>query len=123
MHLAACVVTWSSFLGNPVSKFAFTFNSYRYTSEEPATYFDLIKGQMADSMAKTRRELDAMPESTREALEGYRPGAYLRLVLKGGPHEWVDNFDPARPLLVGGLLPSEDAMVGQLYKLKAVESS
>ena len=59
-----------------------------------------------------------MPEATREALEGFRPGAYLRLVLRGVPHEWVDHFDPSRPLLVGGLLPSEDAMGYQQLRLK-----
>ena len=86
--------------------------------EEPASYFDLVKNEMQDQMARTRRELDAMPEATREALEGYRPGAYLRLVLRGVPHEWVDNFDPTRPLLVGGLLPSEDSMGYQQLRLK-----
>ena len=86
--------------------------------EEPASYFDLVKGEMQDQMARTRRELDAMPEATREALEGYRPGSYLRLVLKGVPREWVDNFDPSRPLLVGGLLASEDAMGYQQLRLK-----
>jgi ribosome biogenesis protein BMS1 len=86
--------------------------------EEPASYFDLVKGEMQDQMARTRRELDAMPEATREALEGYRPGSYLRLVLKGVPREWVENFDPCRPLLVGGLLASEDAMGYQQLRLK-----
>ena len=86
--------------------------------EEPASYFDLVKGEMQDQMARTRRELDAMPEATREALEGYRPGSYLRLVLKGVPHEWVENFDPSRPLLVGGLLASEDAMGYTQLRLK-----
>ena len=86
--------------------------------EEPASYFDLVKNEMQDQMARTRRELDAMPEATREALEGYRPGAYLRLVLRGVPHEWVDNFDPTRPLLVGGLLSSEDSMGYQQLRLK-----
>jgi len=85
---------------------------------EPASYYDLVKTQMAESLARTRRELDLLPESTREAMEGFRPGTYLRLVLKGVPHEWVDNFDPARPLLVGGLLPSEDAMGFQQLRLK-----
>ena len=77
-----------------------------------------MKNEMQDQMARTRRELDAMPEATREALEGFRPGAYLRLVLRGVPHEWVDHFDPSRPLLVGGLLPSEDAMGYQQLRLK-----
>jgi ribosome biogenesis protein BMS1 len=86
--------------------------------EEPASYYDLIKDQMSDQLAKTRRELDAMPESTRTALEGHRPGAYLRLILKRVPRHWVINFDPGRPLLVGGLLPSEDTMGYQQLRLK-----
>jgi ribosome biogenesis protein BMS1 len=86
--------------------------------EEPASYFDLVKGEMQDQMARTRRELDLMPERTREALEGFRPGAYVRVVLRGVPKEWVENFDPTRPLLVGGLNASEDQMGFTQLRLK-----
>ena len=73
---------------------------------------------MQDQMARTRRELDLMPERTREALEGFRPGAYVRVVLRGVPKEWVENFDPTRPLLVGGLNASEDQMGFTQLRLK-----
>jgi ribosome biogenesis protein BMS1 len=49
----------------------------------------------------------------RPSPKGFRPGAYLRLVLRGVPHQWANNFDPTRPLLIGGLLPSEDSMVSR----------
>ena len=60
--------------------------------------------------ARTRAALDALPASTREAMEGFRPGAYLRVVLESAPCEWVKNFDPKRPILVGGLLAGENVV-------------
>jgi len=43
-------------------------------------------------------------------LEGYRPGLYVRIEMENIPAELVENFNPHYPLIVGGLLPSEEAM-------------
>jgi hypothetical protein len=37
-------------------------------------------------------------------------GLYVRVEIHGVPCELVENFDPAYPLVLGGLLPSEEAM-------------
>ena len=93
-------------------------NHDAYAEDEPTTYFDLLKDQFAEQTARTRAALDALPASTREAMEGFRPGAYLRVVLESAPCEWVKNFDPKRPILVGGLLAGENVVGMQQLRLK-----
>lgn len=58
--------------------------------------------------------LDEMSEAQRVALEGHRPGAYLRLRFKSVPCEMVQHFDPRQPLIVGGVGP-EEAGTGFLH--------
>ena len=65
--------------------------------EEPASYFDLVKNEMQDQMARTRRELDAMPEATSEALEGYRPGRISGWCSAGcRTSGWITSIRPDR---------------------------
>lgn len=87
-------------------------------AKEPSSYFDLVKCELRERIEKMDRELEGLSDVTREALEGYRPGSYLRLVLKCVPREWVSHFNPARPLLIGGLLPSEDSFGYQHLRFK-----
>jgi len=84
----------------------------------PVSYFDYVKDELQARVAKTHHELDSLSDSTREALEGHRPGSYLRLVLRRVPREWVAHFDPNRPILIGGLLASEDSFGYQHLRLK-----
>ena len=81
-------------------------------AEEPQeTFYDMRKREMAEEQARTRLELSKLHPSVRETLEGHSPGAYLRIVLELVPCELVQHFDPAVPLLLGGLLPTEQSMV------------
>lgn len=67
-----------------------------------------MKQDIADRQASTRAELDALDPETRVALEGVRPGAYVRVRLAAVPCELVAHFDPRKPLLLGGLAQGED---------------
>ncbi|CAG9466424.1 unnamed protein product [Pedinophyceae sp. YPF-701] len=78
--------------------------------EEDKTYYDEVKRKMAEAQARTRAALDALDARTRLALEGVRPGAYVRLRLRGVPCELPKFHDPRMPLLVGGVPAAEQGM-------------
>ncbi len=54
--------------------------------------------------------MDELDEEQRVAMEGFRPGTYLRLRFTGVPCELMQHFDPAQPLLVGGVSASEEGV-------------
>ena len=62
--------------------------------------------------------MDALDPATRLAMEGHRPGAYVRLLLRGVPCELARHFDPRQPVLVGGLAQGEEALGFMQLRLK-----
>jgi len=78
--------------------------------EEDETYYDAMKREMTDRAAKTKAAMDALDPSQRQLMEGYRPGTYIRLRFSGIPCEFVENFDPNNPILVGGLGQGEETV-------------
>ncbi|KAN0066315.1 Glycoside hydrolase 2 (Mannanase, beta-galactosidase) [Thecaphora frezii] len=71
-------------------------------------WYDEQKDRLAKQAELNRAEFADEDEDTRHLVEGYRPGSYVRLELHKVPCELVDYFDPNFPLLVGGLLASEE---------------
>ena len=51
--------------------------------EEEETYYDAMKKEMAVRAERTKAALDALDPRQRIAMEGFRPGAYLRLRFTG----------------------------------------
>ena len=49
-----------------------------------------------------------MEDELRVQYEGFRPGMYVRVEIKAMPWEFVNNFNPAYPVVLGGLLSGED---------------
>ena len=48
-----------------------------------------------------------MDEETRAHYEGFRPGVYVRVQIENVPAEFVMNFDPMYPIVLGALLSAE----------------
>lgn len=71
-------------------------------------WYDEQKAKIAKQLAVNKAEFEQLDESTRVRVEGFRAGTYARVVLSSVPHEFVTNFDPRYPILVGGLTATED---------------
>jgi ribosome biogenesis protein BMS1 len=73
-------------------------------------WYDEQKAELAKQAEANKQAFEGEDEETRHLIEGYRPGAYVRLQLSNIPCEMVDYFDPHYPVLIGGLLASEEVM-------------
>ncbi|KAG7282544.1 hypothetical protein CRUP_001119 [Coryphaenoides rupestris] len=67
-----------------------------------ATYFDDLKEEMQIQAELNRTEFESMDDATRVQYEGFRPGMYVRLEITALPCEFVANFDPHYPVILGG---------------------
>lgn len=65
------------------------------------------KKELARQAEMNQAEFADEDESTRAQIEGYRPGTYVRVEIANIPCEFVEHFNPAYPVVVGGLLPNE----------------
>ncbi|KAI8366196.1 hypothetical protein BD560DRAFT_400847 [Blakeslea trispora] len=71
-------------------------------------FYEQKKAEIQQQLEMNRIEFENDDLHTRAMVEGYRPGSYVRLLIKNMPCEFVKHFDPTYPVLVGGLLPTED---------------
>lgn len=59
------------------------------------------------SVQLNRQEFEDVDDEVRVQYEGFRPGMYVRVEIPALPCEFVINFDPHYPIILGGLGPSE----------------
>ncbi|KAG8552553.1 hypothetical protein GDO81_004578 [Engystomops pustulosus] len=83
------------------------FNMEYDDGDADATYFDDLKEEMQKQADLNRAEFEDQDDETRVQYEGFRPGMYLRMEIENVPCEFVTNFDPQYPLILGGLGNSE----------------
>ncbi|KAM4715024.1 LOW QUALITY PROTEIN: ribosome biogenesis protein BMS1 homolog [Anableps anableps] len=72
-----------------------------------ATYFDELKEEMQKQAELNRAAFEDMDDESRVQYEGFRPGMYIRVEICSLPCEFVTNFDPHYPIILGGLGSSE----------------
>lgn len=71
-------------------------------------FYSEQKEEIRKRLEATQAEFEGDDPETRALVEGYRPGAYVRLEFSNVPSELLDNFNPRFPLVVGALLPHEE---------------
>lgn len=74
------------------------------------SFYDELREEAAEQASANRAEFAGEDEHARIQFEGHRPGLYVRIELRGVPCELVKHFDPAYPLIVGGLQPGEQSL-------------
>ncbi|XP_054220419.1 ribosome biogenesis protein BMS1 homolog isoform X4 [Homo sapiens] len=75
--------------------------------EGESTYFDDLKGEMQKEAQLNHVEFEDQDDEARVQYEGFRPGMYVRVEIENVPCEFVQNFDPHYPIILGGLGNSE----------------
>lgn len=71
------------------------------------TWYELQKAKIAKQLEINNAELDSMTPEQRQQIEGVKAGSYVRIVFDNIPMEFVENFNPKFPVIMGGLLPTE----------------
>ncbi|KAG6895988.1 hypothetical protein C0992_011030 [Termitomyces sp. T32_za158] len=71
-------------------------------------FYEEKKDEIARQLVLNRAEFEGIDAEARTLIEGFRPGQYVRIELVDVPCELIENFDPTYPLIVGGLLASEE---------------
>ncbi|RWS22011.1 ribosome biogenesis protein BMS1-like protein, partial [Leptotrombidium deliense] len=75
--------------------------------KDEETYYDNLKAQIDKQGEVNKSEFEGLPDEVRVQYEGYRPGMYVRMEINLMPSEFIENFDPSYPVIVGGLLSGE----------------
>ncbi|KAK0942165.1 Glycoside hydrolase 2 (Mannanase, beta-galactosidase) [Friedmanniomyces endolithicus] len=73
-------------------------------------WYDAQKALLQKQQDINRAEFAKLDETSRVRAEGYKAGTYARITLAAVPYEFVSNFHPRFPLLIGGLTATEERM-------------
>ncbi|EDO19393.1 hypothetical protein Kpol_1002p40 [Vanderwaltozyma polyspora DSM 70294] len=71
------------------------------------TWYELQKAKIAKQLDINNAVYEEMTPEQRQTIEGYKAGSYVRIVFNDVPMEFIENFDPQVPVVIGGLLPTE----------------
>ncbi|KAG1696682.1 Ribosome biogenesis protein bms1 [Nymphon striatum] len=83
------------------------FNAEYDDKDGDKSYFDDLKSELHQQAQLNKSEFENLDDAQRVEYEGFRPGMYVRIEIDKMPCEFVVNFDPTHPIVVGGLLSGE----------------
>lgn len=81
-------------------------DTHRVDGDE--AFYESLKAEAEKQAELNRKEFSELDEHVRLEIEGFRAGLYVRMSFKNVPCEFVDNFDPSYPILIGALNMSEE---------------
>ncbi|KAJ7212267.1 DUF663-domain-containing protein [Mycena pura] len=73
-----------------------------------ADFYTEKKDEISRQLQLNMEEFKDVSAEARALVEGFRPGAYVRIELVDVPCEMIEHFDPSFPIVVGGLLAAEE---------------
>lgn len=79
-----------------------------YDNGEKNSYYDELKMDAEKQAQLNKSVFENMDDDVRVQIEGYRAGMYVRIEFEKVPAEFVINFDPTYPLLIGSLNMGEE---------------
>lgn len=81
----------------------------KVVSEKPLSVAELLKSRKEEDPQAilNRKAFQGMDKATRELIEGYAPGTYVRMEISNIPAQFMESVDLKKPILVGGLHPEE----------------
>lgn len=87
-------------------------NPYRIADEllEDTPETKALKARLNVQSEINKMEFANIPEAIRNRMTGYQSGMYVRIEISGVPVEFITNFRPNLPVLLGGLLPQEEGL-------------
>ncbi|OTA58460.1 putative ribosome biogenesis protein [Hypoxylon sp. EC38] len=71
-------------------------------------WYDAQKALIQKQLDINSAEFEALDERQRVAVEGFKAGKYAKIVIEKVPAEFVTNFNARMPIIVGGVLATED---------------
>ncbi|RKF58753.1 Ribosome biogenesis protein bms1 [Golovinomyces cichoracearum] len=71
-------------------------------------WYDAQKAEIQRQLNINKAEYEILDENQRVKVEGYRAGQYAKIVIEGVASEFVTNFNPHIPIVIGGITPTED---------------
>lgn len=72
------------------------------------SYYESLKEEALRQSELNKSEFANLDDDMRLQIEGHRAGLYVRLGFQNVPCEFVENFDPTYPILIGGLNMAEE---------------
>ncbi|XP_023311232.1 ribosome biogenesis protein BMS1 homolog [Anoplophora glabripennis] len=79
-----------------------------YDNTEKTSYYDDLKMTAEKQAQLNKTVFDSMPDEVRVQIEGFRAGMYVRIEFENVPAEFITNFDPTYPLVIGALNMGEE---------------
>ena len=71
--------------------------------------YEIEKNKIKKQLLINQEEMNDLGPEEAIKIEGIKTGSYIKIEICSVPYEFVLNFNPSYPVIVGGLLPNEQS--------------